>query len=650
MKRFTLLTAFVVLASFTFAQVTGTYAPAKDKKQTNKVSQVSSKQEAVWEVTFDEAEPQYSIGNHEGSRNWIVSDTTDSDVTLVNGEDFNWEDLPDGFEASPMWVYMGGTDVGEYSESGGNFAYIDGITYLLSGIYENVDAYIQFDSIDLSTVNNPKLMFTQNYKAFNADQCFIDISTDGGDTWSENIQVNTDLAANEYADDDFFKILPQLGNESNVSFRLRWQAPDETANGPEYSGGYGWQVDDLKIIDNPEIDMRLVDARMNFFEYVDYTEPGNEDYFHSSSHYGMIPKDQFSSDMAAMIWNVIVENNGSLDTDPVLNITVLDPGENEIYNESMTGPTLSLTEKDTLDLTSPEFTLNDPELGTYTVLYNLDITDDENMENNADTTHFIVTDSTFARDLDDITTYVSPGTFSNGHNDGEMMAVNYIYLYEAQVHSMSAFIGPNTSEGTSVVGHLMEFDEDMEEWVDIITSPLTNITSEDIGGWLELEFPEAVDVLLEDGAKNVRVAIEFYYNDDENDLSIGVDPSVPTSFWGTSWYMVAGSNANTWVSFSNWNKGGLALRLNYTPDENAVNEINTENLSVYPNPSTGIVKIDNVEGNDIEVFNMMGQRVYSDENVEQNVKLNLSNQPTGTYMLRVTGTNGTKTQKINLIK
>ncbi len=648
MKKFTLIAAFVVMASFTFAQVVGVHAPTKTKAQKTEQISIKGEPEVAWEVTFEEDPAVWTIAHDEGEADWIVSDSITTGLELENGVDFEDENLPDGAIAYAMWVYCGRQSVGDYSESGNNFAYIDGISDLLSGTEEIKNAWIQFDSIDLSTVDNPKLTFYQNYKHLNSAYSYLDISLDGGDTWTESITLNDGVEGNSFGDDYYQIILSTyIANEGNVSLRFRWQTTEADIGGY----GYGWEIDDIKIIDNPDVDMKLADARMNFFEYADYTDPANSDYYHLSSHYGSIPAAQFANDMAVMVWNAEVVNNGNLDNTPEFNVQVFDPSGAEIYNETATGNTLSVTEKDTIDLLTPEFSMTDPDLGEYTVVYNIDIADDANPEDNVDTTYFNVTDTTFARDLGNPVSSTGPSRWIDGGVDTDMIGTDYLYLHEAEIHSMTAFIGADTDPGTGFVAHLMEFDEDTEEWVDIVTSPLVTIEEGDIGDWMEFEFPVSVPIIPDpETGYNVKAALEFYYNDEDNELTVGYDPSVPVSSWGTTWYMNEGSNAGEWYSISNWSRGGLALRLNYNLDPEAVNALDTDNLSIYPNPSNGIVRIDNVEGNDVEVFNLVGQRIYSVENAEQNVSLNLSNQPEGTYLVRISGTDGTKTQKINLIK
>ncbi|MEA3448922.1 MAG: T9SS type A sorting domain-containing protein, partial [Bacteroidota bacterium] len=476
----------------------------------------------------------------------------------------------------------------------------------------------------------------------------LDISLDGGATFTEEILLNDGVEGNAYGD-TFYEIIltDYIANESNVSLRFRWQTTETGIGGY----GYGWEIDDIKIVDNFDVDMKLQGIYMNFFEYIDYTVPGQEDYFHISSHYGMIPINQFNSDTAVMVFNAKVENGGNLDNTPELQVRILDPDSVEIYNESALGESLSVTEKDTIDLLTPEFKPATPTVGKYTVIYNINIDADENPDNNADTTYFFITEDILARDLGNMTSYTGPSVWLDGGTDGDMVGTDYLLLDDTDsIKSMSVYIASNTDPGTSLVGHVLQYDADLEQWQDVMTTSLVNITEDSIDKWIDLEFPTVVPVVLEEGSFNVKVAVEFFYGGEENELMIGYDGTVPASAWGTSWYFNEGSSAGEWFTISNWSRGGVGIRLNLTVDENAVNEINTENLSVYPNPSTGVVRIDNVEGNDIEVFNMMGQRIFSDENVDDNVKLNLSNQSEGPYIIRVIGTNGVKTQKINLIK
>lgn len=78
-----------------------------------------------------------------------------------------------------------------------------------------------------------------------------------------------------------------------------------------------------------------------------------------------------------------------------------------------------------------------------------------------------------------------------------------------------------------------------------------------------------------------------------------------------------------------------------------VNSINTSNINLFPNPTTGIVNITNTELNTVAVYNMLGQVLSTLENVQ---KIDLSSFENGTYIVKVISENNTITKKVNLIK
>jgi hypothetical protein len=645
MKKITLIMSLMVMATFTFAQVTGVYAPTKDKANKNAVVKTRAVQEdAVWQVTFDEDSVTWTVGHDVGDSDWVVADTC---ITGTDYEAGEGESVPVGTMVSSMWLYMGHQDLGEYSESGGNFAWFDVITDVVAGVYVAHNAWVLFDSIDLTLVANPKITFYQNYKALNAGMPYVDFSIDDGATWIET-EVNPEVAGNSYGTEIYELIAPTgVGGQANVSMRFRYYTDDTDVN------GYGWMIDDIKIIDNPDVDMMLKSGEMNFFEYTDYTDPTNADYFHSSSHYGMIPEEQFNAEGAAMLFNAIVENRGNLEATVDVNVKVYDTEMAEIYNETVTSISLARTDVDTVDVLT-ELTLATPAvIGEYTVIYSLIADGDAAPEDNADTTYFYVTDATFSRDLDidneGLTGSLSLGGYLSGHVDGEMISTNYLFLYETTIESMDVYISASSDAGTSMVAHIMQYDDDAADWVDLAGSALVILTEDDLGTWLNFTFPDAINIVPDDdGSFSVKAAVEFFYNGDDNDLYVGYDPSVISSMWGTFFMFQSGDNIGEWYSYQ-WNEGGIGIRVN-TPASTAISTINVDNVNVYPNPTTGLVTIQNVEGADVAVYNMLGMCVYSEIEVEGNISVDMSNMAEGTYIVRISGVNAVKTQKINLIK
>lgn len=68
-------------------------------------------------------------------------------------------------------------------------------------------------------------------------------------------------------------------------------------------------------------------------------------------------------------------------------------------------------------------------------------------------------------------------------------------------------------------------------------------------------------------------------------------------------------------------------------------------ISIYPNPSNGIVSVAAEGRNSVEVFNAMGQRVYETA-MENEVIMDLGHLSKGVYMIRVNGDNSVATRQL----
>jgi hypothetical protein len=125
------------------------------------------------------------------------------------------------------------------------------------------------------------------------------------------------------------------------------------------------------------------------------------------------------------------------------------------------------------------------------------------------------------------------------------------------------------------------------------------------------------------------------------------------SWIGLMEYMVppfeAGNNLNCFVdSTMVFPAGGCTIF--YTCPESAIPSIKkpVENISVYPNPSSGVFTAsishsELVSGYQrMEVFNVLGQSVYDEvlKQVQHDYELDLRNNPNGIYLYRVTDKDG----------
>jgi hypothetical protein len=79
-----------------------------------------------------------------------------------------------------------------------------------------------------------------------------------------------------------------------------------------------------------------------------------------------------------------------------------------------------------------------------------------------------------------------------------------------------------------------------------------------------------------------------------------------------------------------------------------MNESLEDQLAIYPNPTTGLVKIEGAEGAEVRVFNTLGELVVSEQSFRTGV-VDLGNLEAGTYMIQVTTEKGTVTRKVVLM-
>ncbi len=73
-------------------------------------------------------------------------------------------------------------------------------------------------------------------------------------------------------------------------------------------------------------------------------------------------------------------------------------------------------------------------------------------------------------------------------------------------------------------------------------------------------------------------------------------------------------------------------------------------LNVYPNPSTGVITIEDVEDTDITVYDMLGKVVYTKHCATQKTEMDLSYLQSGNYIVRVIDKDKFSTQKMIFIE
>jgi hypothetical protein len=98
---------------------------------------------------------------------------------------------------------------------------------------------------------------------------------------------------------------------------------------------------------------------------------------------------------------------------------------------------------------------------------------------------------------------------------------------------------------------------------------------------------------------------------------------------------------------------GLALfpildTLTYPQDSLGLSKVNSDvEINIYPNPAENELNVSSsVEITKIEILNIIGQVVYTNEMKSKNTKIDISNLTKGNYIAKIQTTKGVKTSKI----
>ena len=90
------------------------------------------------------------------------------------------------------------------------------------------------------------------------------------------------------------------------------------------------------------------------------------------------------------------------------------------------------------------------------------------------------------------------------------------------------------------------------------------------------------------------------------------------------------------------------IHVPYSTDD--VNEHETQNVSVFPNPAMESFTVSGESLNHVTVYNTLGQVVYSADCNGNSTNVNIDNLETGIYVVRVATDNGIATKRITVIK
>jgi hypothetical protein len=82
----------------------------------------------------------------------------------------------------------------------------------------------------------------------------------------------------------------------------------------------------------------------------------------------------------------------------------------------------------------------------------------------------------------------------------------------------------------------------------------------------------------------------------------------------------------------------------------SVNQSQLDNLSLYPNPASTVLNLKNAENANIQVFDVLGKLILSQENIAMDTQINVANLANGTYFMKISKDNAVATKRFLISK
>lgn len=497
------------------------------------------------------------------------------------------------------------------------------------------DAFITTaTAINLSSYPNVVLEFAQRIRIWQTTESIVEVSNDGGTTWSQfpinvgrPVSVPYEEIVSVNITNDLISGLPAAGGQANVLIRFRYIG----------SWDYLWSVDDVKIIDQPADDIK------NSYAYI--AGVNNE-----GIEYGRTPLDQVdaSYEVGGDVVNFGVNDQNNVQV--VANFGSF--SSNFSLGTVVSGDTISYSNVETPTLA----------VGTYNGVYTVTSTAETagaNFANNTSLRNFAITDNLYSQDGIGIHPAANQQLSSFGSESFGEPADTYLatmYHLRAATNLVSGFeiaITSSTVAGAEVQISIVDTASFLADALTPFGDLNGNTAESDIfevaqahidAGIIGVAFPQPIS--LPAGA--YYAVVRPMNTSGSTPIRVFDDQSVPQP-WYASMVNIPDPTA---TSYSNGNAFAIRLKMG---DQSSVNEIEgLSSVAVYPNPaasSTNVaIELTNEADVAITVTDLSGKVVYSNAlgtvNGTQNVTINTDAISNGAYMVNVSVNGTVSTQKL----
>lgn len=454
--------------------------------------------------------------------------------------------------------------------------------------------------VDLTGQAAVQVTFQSFYRKFQGT-CYVIASTDGTN-WDE-YEVHAGLAVNASTTNPQLtavNVSPTVGGSSTAYIGFR------------YKGGcdYAWMVDDVQIETLPDNDVAVNNVWSNDI-ILDY-------------EYSMMPDEQVST----MNIMAVVSNNGALPQTNVPFVLSIDLGGSQVYTETM-NVDLAVAEIDTIVFAT---TYTPSTVGNYDITVTGPVDDVAGNEEAA--TIYSTTDFVFAHD------FLGTGIFRFDQDEETSMGNVYLMNVDQELRAVQVEFETGTTAEVEVVAEIWLVGANIQDltyvYEQYYTVPAAQIGANKTTNMV-LDIPQTLTAgnqYIIDIKKPAGPTRVFFGGSNEGDDDFSTACFGPFGTGGA-------------VNFYNGWGFSPAVRANFNPAASINVASELEGVSVYPNPSEGIVTVSNdlnVE-NTITVTDLNG-RVVASKVASTSTTIDLSTVGTGVYLVNVENTNGKKVERV----
>lgn len=486
-------------------------------------------------------------------------------------------------------------------------------------------AQYRSEMIDLTANAAVVLRFNHNYRWWHEDRG-VRVSGDGGFTWTEYpiTSDNGGVFPNGYPNNqnslnpqsELLNISAVAGGQDSVMLEFYY-------NDNDFWGWY-WAVDDVEIIEQPADDIVLLSSYFS-----GSTNGGTE--------YGQTPLTQLdaSYDIGAEVWNF-----GTSDAATVGLVADFTSFQGTGANSLIVSGDTALVE----ELAATPALAVGVYNGTYTVVSAGELPGSAEFADNVMSRNFEVTNDIYALDgLDnnpaatEVLANIGTGSF-NGGEDGLVVGAYYQIKAAADISGIRVMLDANTVAGGDISASL----KDTSTWYlndmsSLVSSALYTVTAADVSqGYADVVFDQVYNA-----APNAYYACaELYSNGNTNDIIV-IDDETVAQPNGASMIYIPGDQVYT-------NGTAIGVRMLMGDQWGAgVDENTLAGVSLFPNPSTGIVTISNNNNfaGEVAVYDMLG-KVVATTTLNGVTTLDLTGNGTGVYIVKVSSDNGSFIERV----